>query len=60
MICNYCLSGGELNKLNQLKRATNMHKKCKGDCCCQHKTGPATADRAKATLEPMRTQYPLE
>lgn len=60
MICHYCTSGGELNKLNQFKRAKNMHNKCKGDCNCQHKTGPEYGKRAKEFAEPMRTQYPLE
>ena len=60
MICNYCVSGGELNKANQFKRAANMHNKCKGDCCCQHKTGPGSGKRALEYAEPMRTQYPLE
>jgi hypothetical protein len=53
-------AGGELNKIGQFKRATTMHKKCKEDCGCQHKTGPEVGSLAFAMAEPMRTQYPLE
>lgn len=60
MICELCKSGGELNKIGQFKRANNMHKKCKGDCGCQHKTGPGTGSKDKVLMEPLRTQYPLE
>jgi hypothetical protein len=60
MICQICKSGGELNRIGQFKRATNMHKKCKGDCGCQHQTGPGTGSQAKVLAEPLRTQYPLE
>ena len=60
MICEVCKTGGELNRIGQFKRATTMHKKCKEDCGCQHKTGPEVGSLAFAMAEPMRTQYPLE
>lgn len=60
MICELCKSGGELNRIGQFKRAANMHKKCKEDCGCQHKTGPGTGSNDKVLAEPLRTQFPLE
>ena len=60
MICDYCKKGGTENTKRHFKLASNYHRKCKGDCGCQHKTGPGVGSLAMAMAEPMRTQYPLE
>jgi hypothetical protein len=60
VICNHCIKGGSENVKRHFKVADRYHSKCKGDCGCQHKTGPEVGSLAFALAEPMRTQYPLE
>jgi hypothetical protein len=60
MICEHCKKGGEENTKRHFKLAYKHHCKCKGDCGCQHQTGPGVGSLAKEMAEPMRTQFPLE
>lgn len=60
MICDYCRKGGAENIKRHYKLADRYHLKCKGDCGCQHQTGPGVGSLGKLLAEPMRTQYPLE
>ena len=60
MICDHCKKGGTENTKRHFKQADNYHRKCKGDCGCQHQTGPGVGSLAKEMAEPMRTQFPLE
>jgi hypothetical protein len=58
MMCSDCKVAGEFNSRGQYDKAEEMHGYCKGDCACQHKTGPGWCVRKgqKATL--MQTQSP--
>ena len=59
-MCADCKVAGEFNLRGQYDKAEEMHGYCKGDCACQHKTGPEAGSLAFVMAEPMRTQFPLE
>jgi hypothetical protein len=58
MICTDCKVGGDFNSYSNYDKAEELHDLCKGDCSCQHKTGPGwyVKQGAKPTL--MQTQSP--
>lgn len=60
MICESCKQGGIENLELHFKMAEEYHSNCKGDCGCQHQTGPGSGSLGKSMAEPMRTQFPLE
>lgn len=39
MICEPCTEAGRWNKLGAIPKAYRTHRKCTGDCPCQHKIG---------------------
>lgn len=39
MICDLCAEAGRWNKLGIISKAYRIHRKCTGDCACQHKIG---------------------
>jgi hypothetical protein len=39
MICETCREAGRLNQAGLIPYAYREHRKCEGDCCCQHKIG---------------------
>ena len=58
MICESCLWAGHKNSLGQINLAVELHQSCKGDCACQHKTGPGWFIKAGQKPKPMQTQSP--
>ena len=58
MICQDCKSAGELNSGGNYGMAASYHKHCKGDCGCQHKTGPGWFVRRGVKTPLMQTQSP--
>lgn len=58
MICEDCMAAGGFNSATEYKKAENFHDKCKGDCACQHKTGPGWYVKAGAKPTLMQTQSP--
>jgi len=58
MICEDCMTAGGFNSATEYKKAENFHDKCKGDCACQHKTGPGWYVKAGAKPTLMQTQSP--
>jgi len=45
MICLTCRSAGQENLKDNYNRSEVLHKECKVDCACQHKTGPGWVKR---------------
>lgn len=58
MICESCRFGATFNVKEDYKAAAKFHKKCKGDCGCQHKTGPGWFVKRGVKVPPMQTQSP--
>ena len=58
MICEDCMTAGGFNSAAEYKKAENFHDKCKGDCACQHKTGPGWYVKAGEKPTLMQTQSP--
>jgi hypothetical protein len=58
MICLSCRSAGQENLEDSYKKAKALHKKCKGDCSCQHKTGPGWTKREGTKVPLMQIQSP--
>lgn len=58
MICSDCKVGGDFNSYGNYDKAEELHDLCKGDCPCQHKTGPGWYAKAGQKPAPMRTQSP--
>jgi hypothetical protein len=58
MICDNCKWGGHNNTLGNTGLAKEMHENCKGDCGCQHKTGPGWFVRRGVKPPTMQTQSP--
>ena len=40
MICTDCTVAATFNSNGNYDKAEELHEYCKGDCGCQHKTGP--------------------
>ncbi len=49
---------GDFNINHKYALAESFHKNCKGDCACQHKTGPGWYVKAGAKPTLMQTQSP--
>jgi len=58
MMCADCKVAGKFNLLGQYDKAEEMHGYCKGDCVCQHKTGPGWVVRKGQSPTLMQTQSP--
>lgn len=58
MICFSCRSAGQENLKDNYVRSEVLHKECKGDCACQHKTGPGWVKREGSKVPLMQTQSP--
>ena len=58
MICNECQTAGDFNINGKYVLAENFHKNCKGDCACQHKTGPGWFVGRGAKVPLMQRQSP--
>ena len=58
MICNLCAVAGEYNTKAKYALAKAQHEECKGDCGCQHKTGPGWFVKANAKAPLMQVQSP--
>ncbi len=58
MICNECTVAGDFNLNRKYALAESFHNNCKGDCACQHKTGPGWYVKAGAKPTLMQTQSP--
>lgn len=58
MICLPCQKAAYQNSLHNLDKAQKLHTECKGDCGCQHRTGPGWYARAGEKVPAMRTQSP--
>ena len=57
MICSECKLAATFNASDE-EAAEDMHKKCEGDCGCQHKTGPGWFVRRGVKPPLMQTQSP--
>ena len=58
MICDPCGWAGFNNSVGKIDLAIDMHKNCKGDCGCQHKTGPGWYVKRNAKAPLMQVQSP--
>ena len=58
MICDNCKWGGHHNTIGKTDLAKEMHEKCKGDCGCQHLTGPGWFVRKGQKPTPIQVQSP--
>jgi hypothetical protein len=58
MICEFCVEAGALNLRGIVFKARDNHEQCKGDCPCQHKTGPGWVKRDGTPVPLMQTQSP--
>ena len=58
MICDDCSVGGDFNSQGKYEKSEELHGFCKGDCGCQHKTGPGWYVRRGVKAPLMQTQSP--
>lgn len=58
MICDPCAWGGFNNSIGKIDMAEEMHKNCKGDCGCHHKTGPGWYVKANEKAPLIQVQSP--
>ncbi len=58
MICADCQVGGDFNAKGNYDKAEELHGYCKGNCGCQHKTGPGWYVKANAKAPLMQVQSP--
>jgi len=52
------MTAGSFNTATEYKKAENFHDKCKGDCTCQHKTGPGWYVKQGEKAPLIRVQSP--
>ncbi len=58
MICTDCTVAATFNSNGNYDKSDELHGYCKGDCGCQHKTGPGWFVKRGSKVPPMQTQSP--
>lgn len=58
MICEQCRWAGHHNTIGKVDMAKEFHDQCKGDCTCQHLTGPGWFIKVGQKPSQMRVQSP--
>jgi hypothetical protein len=58
MICTDCKVGATFNEQGNYDKSEELHDLCRGDCGCQHRTGPGWFVKANGKATLMQTQSP--